>query len=67
MADPGRGGLVPAQSIPRLPAGELIGAVHGKWGFDDWQGPEYRLFSAQPGMWTMPSADQTALGRGSRR
>jgi hypothetical protein len=61
MADPTRGGLVPTQPIPKLPAGELIGVVRGKWGFDDWEGPQYPLFSAQPGMWTLPAADQTAL------
>jgi hypothetical protein len=61
MADPGRGGLVPTQAIPALPAGELTGEVRGKWGFDDWQGPQYRLFAAQPGMWTLDPTDQTAL------
>jgi hypothetical protein len=61
MADPGRGGLVATQPMPKLPAGELVGVVRGKWGFDDWEGPQYRLFSAAPGMWTLPPADQTAL------
>lgn len=61
MADPGRGGLVPTQQIPPLPEGDLIGVVHGRWGFDDWQGPQYRLFSAQSKMWTLNPADQTAL------
>ena len=61
MADAARGGLVPTQSIPKLPAGELVGVVRGKWGFDDWVGPEYRLFSAQPGMWTTTPTDQSAL------
>jgi hypothetical protein len=61
MADPARGGLVPTQTIPKLPAGELVGVVRGKWGFDDWVGPEYRLFSAKPGMWTTTPTDQSAL------
>ncbi len=60
MADPGRGGLVPTQPVPALPAGELTGMVHGKWGFDDWRGPQYRLYSAQSGSWTLAPADQTA-------
>ena len=61
MADPARGGLVATQAMPKLPAGELVGVVRGKWGFDDWEGPQYRLFSPAPGMWTLPAADQTAL------
>jgi hypothetical protein len=60
-ADSTRGGLVPTGPIPTLPRGELIAMVRGKWGFDDWQGPQYRMFSAQPGMWTLSTADQTAL------
>ena len=35
--------------------------VHGKWGFDDWEGPHYHLFSPQPGKWTLASGDQSAL------
>jgi len=61
IADPGRGGLVSTQVIPALPAGELTGVVRGRWGFDDWEGPQYRLFTAQPGMWTLDAADKTAL------
>ncbi len=61
MADPSRGGLVATQPIPKLPTGELVGVVRGKWGFEDWEGPQYRLFSPAPGMWTLPPADQTAL------
>jgi hypothetical protein len=61
VADPARGGLVPTETLPKLPAGELVGVVRGKWGFDDWEGPEYRLFTAQSGMWSMTPADQTAL------
>lgn len=61
IADAGRGGLVPTQALPALPSGELIGVVQGKWGFDDWEGPKYRLFAAQPGMWTLDPADKTAL------
>lgn len=60
-ADSGRGGLISTETLPPLPAGELTGVVLGKWGFDDWQGPQYRLFAPQPGMWTLDSADQTAL------
>lgn len=61
IADPALGGLAPNQPIPKLPPGELVGTIRGKWGFDNWEGPEYRLFSAQPGMWSATPADQTAL------
>ena len=61
VADSSRGGLVPTEAFPPLPAGELTGEVRGKWSFDDWEGPQYRLFAAQPGMWTLDPADQTAL------
>ena len=60
-ADPAGGGLVPAQPLPPLPAGELTGIVRGKWGFDDWNGPAFQLFSPQQGQWTVASSDRTAL------
>jgi len=43
-----------------------VATVRGKWGFDDWTGPQYRLESSQAGGWTLTSADQSALvvGRG---
>ncbi len=54
MPDAARGGLVPRSANPsRCPAGELNGVVRGKWGFDDWEGPQYHLVSAQPGKWTL--------------
>ncbi len=61
MADPSRGGLVLKQPPPTLPPGESIGAIRGKWGFDDWNGPQFRLLSPQPGGWTLSAADQSAL------
>jgi hypothetical protein len=60
-ADPGRGGFVPAQPLPKLPAGELVGVVRGRWGFDNWNGPEYKLISPQSGKWKLTQADETAL------
>jgi hypothetical protein len=59
--DAARGGLVPAEGIQPLPAGELKGVVRGKWGFDDWEGPQYELVWAQPGKWTLAPSDQSAL------
>ena len=62
-ADPSQGGLVLAlaQPAPPLPAGELTGVVHGKWGFDDWEGPRFRLRAAQADKWNLAAADQSAL------
>lgn len=61
MADPSKGGLVLKQPAPPLPPGELTGVVRGKWGFDDWNGPQFHLLSSRPGGWTLTSADQSAL------
>jgi len=60
-ADPSKGGLVLEQSAPPLPGGELTGVIRGKWGFDDWTGPQFNLISAQPGAWKLTAADQSAL------
>jgi hypothetical protein len=61
VADATRGGLVPASPIKQLPGGELTGEVVGKWGFDDWQGPQFQLVAPRAGKWTLDPADQTAL------
>lgn len=60
-ADSAKGGLVLSEPVPHLPGGELIGVIRGKWGFDDWTGPQYRLISSRPGGWQLASADQSAL------
>lgn len=60
-AEPGLGGLVPAEKIPPLPPGELVGEVRGKWGFDDWEGPRFHLYSAESGKWSLAQGDQSAL------
>lgn len=59
--DPAQGGIVPAGDLPTLPAGELIASVRGKWGFDDFDGPRFKLLSAAPGKWTLAPDDQSAL------
>lgn len=61
VADPTRGGLVPTTDIKTLPAGDLTAVIRGKWGFDDWTGPQYDLTVAQPGKWTLSPSDQSAL------
>ena len=50
-----------ASSHPALPPGELTGAVKGKWGFDDWEGPKFHLLSAEAGKWIVAPSDQSAL------
>jgi hypothetical protein len=60
-AEPGEGGLALLKPAPLFNAGEITGEVRGKWGFDDWIGPAYRLHSAQQGKWTIASGDQSAL------
>jgi hypothetical protein len=61
IADPAKGGLVLKQPLPPLPPGELLATVHGKWGFDDWTGPQYRLASSHAGGWSLAALDQSAL------
>jgi hypothetical protein len=60
-ADSSQGGLVLARPAPPLPEGELTGVLRGKWGFDDWEGPRFRLRSALPSTWRVAAADQSAL------
>ncbi len=60
-ADPSKGGLVPTQAISALPGGDLTAVLRGKWGFEDWEGPHYRLVAALPGKWTLAASDQSAL------
>jgi hypothetical protein len=60
-AEPGMGGLVLDTNMPALPGGAFNAVVRGKWGFDDWEGPRFHLVAAEPGKWTLASADDSAL------
>ncbi|HVU45681.1 MAG TPA: hypothetical protein VHD85_06140 [Terracidiphilus sp.] len=60
-AEAGLGGLVPVGKVPPLPPGELTGEVRGKWGFADWTGPRFHLYSPESGKWSLAAADQSAL------
>jgi hypothetical protein len=60
-ADSSQGGLAFDQPVPTLPQGDLTGVVTGKWGFDNWEGPSFRLRAPQPGQWTLTAGDQSAL------
>lgn len=60
--DPSHGGLVLSGQLPKLPGtGPLTGVVRGKWGFDDAEGPHFRLRASEPGKWAVASGDETAL------
>ncbi|MDE3201132.1 MAG: hypothetical protein KGN79_09435 [Acidobacteriota bacterium] len=59
--DPAEGGLELDKPAPLLDAGDHVGVVHGKWGFDDWEGPRYRLRSSGQSNWEVTAADQSAL------
>jgi len=60
-ADSDSGGLVPESKLPPLPGGEYNGVVRGKWGFDDWVGPQFHLEAAHPDKWILSPADDSAL------
>jgi hypothetical protein len=55
------GGFVFAHSAPALPGGDLSGVLKGKWGFDDFEGPHFKLHAPEPGKWTLAASDQLAL------
>lgn len=60
-ADAAKGGLVPTGPMPALPNGELTATLQGKWGFDDWTGPHFHLYSAASQKWAVAEDDQSAL------
>jgi len=60
-ADSSAGGLVLDHPAPPLPEGDLTAVLHGKWGFDDWEGPHFHLRAAAPGKWSLAAGDQSAL------
>ncbi len=60
-ANPAEGGLAPVNPVPALPGGDLTAVLRGKWGFDDWEGPHFHLYAAQPGKWDLAPGEQSAL------
>ena len=60
-ADSSKGALVPLEPMPPLPNGDLTAVLRGKWGFDDWEGPHFRLAAPAPEKWTVAADDQSAL------
>ncbi len=60
-AEAGAGGLVLESKVPSLPGGAFNAVVTGKWGFDDWKGPEFHLVASEAGKWTLAPTDESAL------
>jgi hypothetical protein len=60
-ADPSAGGLVLTEPAPLLPEADVTAELRGKWGFDEWKGPWFHLYSAQPGKWALGPDEQLAL------
>ena len=65
VPDISKGGLVLAHgaTVPKegVLTGDLTGILRGKWGFDDWTGPHFRLHAVTGNGWTVAVADQSAL------
>jgi hypothetical protein len=40
---------------------ELVGTLHGSWGFEAYEGPNFRLRTSHPATWTIPPTEQSAL------
>jgi hypothetical protein len=40
---------------------DVSGTLRGKWGFDSYEGPTFKLRTAHSSTWTIASADQSAL------
>jgi hypothetical protein len=60
-AEPSEGGFTLEKPVPALPEAEVTATLHGKWGFDDWEGPKFHLRSSEAGGWVVPAAEQNAL------
>jgi hypothetical protein len=61
--DASKGGFVPndeEQELNNL-GSELTGRILGMWGFEQFQGPEFKMFNAHPQSWSVASGDGTAL------
>jgi hypothetical protein len=56
----------PAPALEWLPA-EFSGRVHGKWGFDDFEGPAYKLQRSEAAPAISPAADEGLLVAGHDR
>jgi len=62
-ADAARGGFVieTRTVAPDKLEREATGTLRGTWGFDAFEGPVFHLQNAHPAIWTIASADESAL------
>jgi hypothetical protein len=40
---------------------EVVGTLRGSWGFEPYEGPNFRLNTSHPARWTIPPTEQNAL------
>src|SRR5580693_935127 len=40
---------------------QLTGTLHGYWGFEPYEGPNFHLRTSRPARWVIPASEQTAL------
>jgi hypothetical protein len=40
---------------------EVLGTLRGSWGFEPYEGPNFRLRTSRPAQWAIPPAEQSAL------
>jgi hypothetical protein len=62
-ADASRGGFVidtHAIEGAKLDS-QVIGTLHGFWGFEAYEGPNFHLRTSRPAQWVLPATEQTAL------
>jgi hypothetical protein len=68
VADPSLGGFV-IKGLTRKIANftnEIVGTIHGSWGFDSFHGPQYKFAVSHPQAWTVLPSDTTALITGRK-
>ena len=65
--DPERGGfIVAANNLDSSGLqGTITGKISGDWGFDPWQGPEFRFASSRPQKWQLTSGESSSLTAGA--
>lgn len=45
--------------------GTITGTISGDWGFDPWQGPQFRFVSSRPQQWQLASGESYSLTAGA--
>jgi hypothetical protein len=40
---------------------QMTGTLHGYWGFESYEGPNFHLRTSRPAQWVIPASEQTAL------